>query len=223
MEALVEEGLVKSIGLSNFNSKQIDAIVKSCKIRPAVLQVEIHPFMSQEPLVQHAASHGIICTAYSPLGSGATLDGENPPARTHERASARACTCRRLFWILILCGFVVGVRGLFNVLIGLKHMPFVVFSSGHTIPTHPTLAEIGKKYNKSAAQVSVASMINRGIVTIPKSVTAARIQQNFDVFFQLSAEDQAAIAALNQDTRTGSVTHAHTSSCVLIIFLSRHG
>lgn len=39
MEDLVKQGLVKSIGLSNFSSKQIDRILASCSIKPAVLQV----------------------------------------------------------------------------------------------------------------------------------------------------------------------------------------
>jgi len=39
MEACVDQGLVRSIGLSNFNSRQIQEIIENCRIQPAVLQV----------------------------------------------------------------------------------------------------------------------------------------------------------------------------------------
>jgi len=76
LEACVAEGLVKSIGLSNFNQEQIQTIIDGGNVRPAVLQVEVHPFFQQEGLVQFAHSKGIVVTAYSPLGSGVEIDGE---------------------------------------------------------------------------------------------------------------------------------------------------
>ena len=76
MEALVSEGLVKAIGLSNFNSGQIDAIIEAGTIKPAVLQVEIHPYFSQEPLVAFCKERGIVPTAYSPLGTGQAINGQ---------------------------------------------------------------------------------------------------------------------------------------------------
>jgi len=75
MEALVEKGLVKSIGLSNFNSLQIAAINKVAKVPIAVLQVESHPYHSNEKLLAFCTKNKIIVTAYSPLGSGAEIDG----------------------------------------------------------------------------------------------------------------------------------------------------
>jgi len=70
MEELVSEGLVKNIGISNFNSEQVDRVMAMAKITPAVNQVECHPFFSQKPLIEHCAKYGIKMTAYSPLGSG---------------------------------------------------------------------------------------------------------------------------------------------------------
>ncbi|KAF7285424.1 hypothetical protein GWI33_010673 [Rhynchophorus ferrugineus] len=59
----------------------------------------------------------------------------------------------------------------------------------------PKLKELATKYNKTPAQVLLRYQLDRGVVTIPKSVTKSRIQQNFNIFdFNLSSED---IAYLN--------------------------
>lgn len=65
--------------------------------------------------------------------------------------------------------------------------------------SNPVLNEIGKKYNKSAAQVALRFLIQSDVVVIPKSTHKERMIQNFDVFgFALSAEDMAAIKALDE-------------------------
>ncbi|XP_072129777.1 aldo-keto reductase family 1 member A1-B isoform X2 [Mobula birostris] len=69
MEKLVEKGLVKAIGLSNFNSRQIDDVFAAATIKPAVLQVECHPYLAQNELIGHCQKLGLKVTAYSPLGS----------------------------------------------------------------------------------------------------------------------------------------------------------
>ena len=61
------------------------------------------------------------------------------------------------------------------------------------------LAAIGAKYNKSAAQVALRWLTQRGIVAIPKSTHKERMQQNFDIFdFSLTADEMAQIATMNQ-------------------------
>ena len=69
MENLVTKGLVKSIGLSNFNQTQIDDILNVASIPPQVLQIENHPYLPQHELVNYAKDKGMVVTAYSPLGS----------------------------------------------------------------------------------------------------------------------------------------------------------
>jgi 2,5-diketo-D-gluconate reductase A len=60
------------------------------------------------------------------------------------------------------------------------------------------LSSIGKKYNKSVAQVVLRWLIQRGVVAIPKSVRKERIAENFNVFdFELTTEDMEAIATLD--------------------------
>ena len=61
------------------------------------------------------------------------------------------------------------------------------------------LAAIGAKYNKTAAQVALRWLTERGIVAIPKSTHKERMAQNFNIFdFTLSADDMSQIATLNQ-------------------------
>ena len=64
--------------------------------------------------------------------------------------------------------------------------------------TNPVLVGIGKKYGKSAAQVALRWLIQRGVIIIPKSVHVERMEQNFDIFdFELSEEDMKEIAGLD--------------------------
>lgn len=85
------------------------------------------------------------------------------------------------------------------------------FAEGkHGIFTNPTLTGIGERYGKSAAQVVLRWLIQRGVIVIPKSVRPERMAENIDVFdFALSDADMAAIATL--DTGTSSFVDHHSA------------
>ena len=68
MENLIGTGKVHSIGLSNFNVLKTKRILSSCRIRPAVNQVELHPFLPQDQLVNFCKQEGILVVAHQPLG-----------------------------------------------------------------------------------------------------------------------------------------------------------
>lgn len=71
MEKLVDAGLAKSVGISNFNSKQVVRVLEAARIKPVVNQVECHPYLAQTKLSAFCKEHGIAITGYSPLGSPA--------------------------------------------------------------------------------------------------------------------------------------------------------
>ena len=70
---------------------------------------------------------------------------------------------------------------------------------------HPEVARIAARHGKAPAQAIIRWHLDLGLIVIPKSVTPARIAQNFDVFdFKLDADDRADMAALDDpDGRIG--------------------
>src|SRR3954447_12956123 len=69
MEELVSAGLVKNIGVSNFGTSLLRDLLSYARIPPAVLQVEMHPYLTQEKLVRFCHQEQIGVTAFSPLGA----------------------------------------------------------------------------------------------------------------------------------------------------------
>ena len=140
LEDMHQEGLIRSIGVSNFYSDRMVDLCLRAKVQPVVNQIEIHPFYQREAELAWIRKYNIAPEAWAPLA-----EGEN---------------------------------NLFN-----NHM----------------LAEIGEKYNKSAAQVVLRWHLQRGIIVIPKSVHRERMEENLDVFdFSLTEEEMSRIAQFDR-------------------------
>lgn len=141
MEELYEEGKIRAIGVCNFSPDRIVDLSINSKIKPAINQIETHPFCQQiEP-------HKI-------------LKDEN-----------------------------------------IQHQSWGPFAEGKEgIFENELLKSIGKKYNKSIAQVILKWLIQRDIVAIPKSVKIERMVENINIFdFELSDEDMSKIATLDKN------------------------
>jgi 2,5-diketo-D-gluconate reductase A len=138
-----EGGRARSIGVSNFQSHHIDRLLSGTGIVPAVNQIEVHPYLSQNPLRQYDSARGIATEAWSPIAQGRVLDD-------------------------------------------------------------PGVEKVAATLERTPAQVVLRWHIQRGDIVFPKSVTPARIRENFEIFdFELSPEEMATIDGLNRDERTG--------------------
>jgi len=145
-EAFIElqaEGLVRAIGVSNFQPKHLQRIVAETGVTPAINQVELHPHFQQDGLRREHEQLGIVTEAWSPLGQGLALDD-------------------------------------------------------------PVVVQIAEAHSRTPAQTVIRWHLQLGNVVIPKSVTPARIAENFDVFdFQLGDGEMEAIKALDEGRRIG--------------------
>lgn len=89
MEKLVEKGLVKSIGVSNFNSEQLQRILTEGSIKPVTNQVECGPTIQQKELIKFCKDRDVTVTAYTPLGRMTSATPDSPkPAVADERVIA---------------------------------------------------------------------------------------------------------------------------------------
>lgn len=74
MEKLVEKGLAKNVGISNFSAQLIMDLLRYAKIPPATLQIEHHPYLVQPGLIKYAQENGITVTAYSSFGPASFIE-----------------------------------------------------------------------------------------------------------------------------------------------------
>ncbi|KAG4079732.1 hypothetical protein HA402_014863 [Bradysia odoriphaga] len=78
MEDVLKDGLVKSIGVSNFNSEQVTRVLNNSSVKPVTNQVESHPYLAQKQLLEFFREKSIPLTAYSPLGNPGSAYNTNP-------------------------------------------------------------------------------------------------------------------------------------------------
>jgi 2,5-diketo-D-gluconate reductase A len=143
-EKLVADGRVRAVGVSNFQPAHLQRVVDETGTVPAVNQVELHPYLTQEAVRAADAAHGIATEAWSPLAKGGDLLADR------------------------------------------------------------VVTSLAAQYGRTAAQVVLRWHLQLGNIVIPKSVTPARIRENFAVFdFELSDADMAALSALDRGHRTG--------------------
>jgi len=143
-ETLLADGVVRAIGVSNFHAPHLQRVIDESGTVPAVNQIELHPYLTQQPLRDFDTTHRIATEAWSPLASGGDVLAD------------------------------------------------------------PVITSLAEKYGKTPAQVILAWHLQLGNVVIPKSVTPARIRENFAVFdVELDPDDVVAISGLDRDGRTG--------------------
>ena len=74
MERLVDDGLARHIGVCNYNTGLLHDLMSYARIKPAMLQIESHPYLTQESLIRTAQEYGMAVTAFSPLGASSYLE-----------------------------------------------------------------------------------------------------------------------------------------------------
>jgi len=100
MEELVRDGLCRHIGVSNFSVPKLERLLGDARVKPAMNQVELHPYLQQPAMLEFCREHGIHLTAYSPLGSmdrPDTMKASEEPVLLEDAtvasiARARGCT-----------------------------------------------------------------------------------------------------------------------------------
>ena len=69
MEALVDKGLCRHIGVSNFSIAKLKALLEGARLKPEMNQIELHPYLQQPAMLDFCGKNNVLLTAYSPLGS----------------------------------------------------------------------------------------------------------------------------------------------------------
>jgi 2,5-diketo-D-gluconate reductase A len=105
---------------------------------------------------------------------------------------------------------------------GVQHESWGPFAEGkNSIFSDPTLSEIGAAHHKSVAQVILRWLMQRDVVVIPKSVRAARMRENIDVFeFELTDEEMTRVAGLDTG---GTLFFDHADPAMVSLLNSRKG
>jgi diketogulonate reductase-like aldo/keto reductase len=147
LQYLVEERLVRSIGVSNFDVGRLQEAMDASDVPISTNQVEYHPYRPRRELPQFCAAHGIALTAYSPFARGRVL-------------------------------------------------------------RDPLLLRIGHAHGKSAAQVCLRWLLQKGALVIPKAASADHLKENRDMDgWELSTEDMQQIDELGIEMKVVDATY----------------
>lgn len=143
LERLYAEKRIRAIGISNFMQHHLEDLLTRAEVVPMVNQMEFHPYVVQQDLIDYCSAKGIQYEAWSPFMQGKVFG-------------------------LDIC------------------------------------QELSKKYKKTVAQVILRWNLQKGVVTIPKSVKKERILSNAAIFdFEISKEDIAYLDGLDRGERIG--------------------
>jgi 2,5-diketo-D-gluconate reductase A len=74
LEEFYRDGRARSIGVSNFQPSHLDRLAAECEVVPAINQIEVHPYLTQDEVRRHCAEHQIAVEAWSPIAQGKVLD-----------------------------------------------------------------------------------------------------------------------------------------------------
>jgi diketogulonate reductase-like aldo/keto reductase len=172
LEKLYKTGKARSIGVSNWTISGLETLLECAEIRPAINQIEIHPFLPNTELVDYCLSRGILPVAYSPLGSQ-----EQAPSSYEVFVSP-------MFIALEVCS---STREYI-----LKPKLTVNTPSHEKVLTNAELNALALKKGVTLAQLLIAWGIKRGYAVLPKSANLERIGSNSKLI-DLSEEDFTAV------------------------------
>ena len=74
MEEIYAGGKARAVGVSNFQTHHLNRLAAECTVVPAVNQIEVHPYLTNETVRAYGADHGIATEAWSPIAQGGVLD-----------------------------------------------------------------------------------------------------------------------------------------------------
>ncbi len=108
MEALVDKGLCRHVGVSNFSIAKLKKLLDQARLRPEMNQVELHPYLQQQAMSDFCRQNDIHLTAYSPLGSPdrpAVFKAQDEPVLLQEPAIKAIAAKRRVSPAQVLIGW----------------------------------------------------------------------------------------------------------------------